>query len=207
MEFVHPFPGKKPGDEITRQEMLSAIRLSLCAEEEATHLYDTIAEYVSDQRVKKIMKDVAGEEQVHAGEFQKLLKVLEGDEEDLLQEGEDEAEEKMEDKAFNLRRHKKLAQKMSTLSNEAWAAWKEAGTRHAAAQQANDFGYHASAAEAFKKAYGLFKKLLESGEDCGAKDCSVLANNCLNYYNWHAKRSQGQAKEITAKSNEKVSRA
>ena len=207
MEFVHPFPGKKPGDKITKQEMLSAIRLSLCAEEEATHLYDAIAEYVSDQRVKKIMEDVAGEEQVHAGEFQKLLKVLEDDEEELLQEGEGEAEEKMEDRAFNLRHHKKLAQKNSALSNEAWAAWKEAGARHGAAQQVNDFGYHAAAAQAFKKAYELFKKLLESGEDCGAKDCNVLASNCLNYYNWHAKRSQGQAKEIAAKSNGKSVRA
>ena len=99
MEFVHPFPGKKPGDKITKQEMISAIRLSLCAEEEATHLYDTIAEYVSDGRVKKIMEDVAGEEQVHAGEFQKLLKVLEKDETELLEKGEDEAGEKMGDKS------------------------------------------------------------------------------------------------------------
>ena len=95
MEFVHPFPGKQPGDKITDQELLSAIRLSLCAEEEATHLYDTIAEFVSDERVKKVMTDVASEEQVHAGEFQKLLKVLEDDEEKLLEKGEDEAEEKM----------------------------------------------------------------------------------------------------------------
>ena len=73
--------------------------LGLCAEEEATHLYDTIAEYVSDGRVKKIMEDVAGEEQVHAGEFQKLLKVLEKDETELLEKGEDEAGEKMGDKS------------------------------------------------------------------------------------------------------------
>ena len=95
MEFVHPFPGKKPGDEITEQELASAIRLSVCAEEEATHLYDTIAEYVSDQRVKKVMRDVAAEEQVHIGEFQRLLKACVSDEADLLEKGEDEAEEKM----------------------------------------------------------------------------------------------------------------
>jgi rubrerythrin len=107
MEFVHPFPGKKPGDKVSKQELLSAIRLSLCAEEEATHLYDTIAEHVSDERVKKIMRDVAGEEQVHIGEFQKLLKILEDDEAEVLEEGEDEAGEKMgKDAKFNLRQYK-----------------------------------------------------------------------------------------------------
>ena len=96
MKFVHPFPGKNPGDEITKQELISAIRLSLCAEEEATQLYDTISEYVTDEKVIKIMKDVADEEQVHVGEFQKLLKLLEDDEEEKVGEGEEEAEEKME---------------------------------------------------------------------------------------------------------------
>jgi rubrerythrin len=97
MEFVHPFPGKNPGDKLTKQELISALRLSLCAEEEATHLYDTIAEYTDDERVKKIMKDVADEEQVHIGEFQKLLDLLEDDEVEKVEEGEKEAEEKMED--------------------------------------------------------------------------------------------------------------
>jgi rubrerythrin len=96
VDFTRPFPGKNPGDKITKQELISAIRLSLCAEEEATHLYDTIAEYTDDERVKKIMKDVADEEQVHIGEFQKLLGLLEDDEVEKVEEGEKEAEEKME---------------------------------------------------------------------------------------------------------------
>jgi rubrerythrin len=98
IEFVHPFPGKSPGDPLTKQEVISAIRLSLCAEEEATHLYDTIADYVDDERVQKIMKDVATEEQVHAGEFQHLLNLLEEDEEESLDEGEQEAKEKLLEK-------------------------------------------------------------------------------------------------------------
>jgi len=96
VDFVHPFPGKKPGDKITKQELISALRLSLCAEEEATHLYDTIAEYTDDERVKKVMKDVANEEQVHVGEFQKLLDLMEDDEEEKVGEGKKEAEEKIE---------------------------------------------------------------------------------------------------------------
>ncbi len=96
MEFVNPFPGKNPGDEITETELISALRLALCAEEEATHLYDTIALYVKDPRVKKIMEDVAAEEQVHIGEFQKLLDLFDDEEIEKLKEGEEEAEEKME---------------------------------------------------------------------------------------------------------------
>ena len=97
MEFVQPFPGKNPGDKITPQELISAIRLAICAEEEATHLYDTIAEYVDDEKVKKLMTDIADEEQVHIGEFQKLLEMYDADEEEKTEEGEEEAEEKMED--------------------------------------------------------------------------------------------------------------
>jgi len=100
MEFVHPFPSKKPGDEITEQELVSAVRLSLCAEEEAVHLYKTIAEFAKDEKVRELLNDIAAEEQVHIGEFQALLRSLEGDETELLQEGEDEAEEKMGTKAW-----------------------------------------------------------------------------------------------------------
>ena len=95
VDFTRPFPHKKPGDEITKQELISAIRLSLCAEEEAVHLYDSIAEYTTDERVKKLMKDVANEEQVHIGEFQALLKIMEGDELDKVGEGEKEAAKKI----------------------------------------------------------------------------------------------------------------
>ena len=96
MDFVDPFKGKTPGDPLSNQEIISAVRLSLCAEEEATHLYNRIAEFVPDERVKKLMVDVAKEEQVHIGEFQKLLKLLEADEEELLQKGEQEATDKIE---------------------------------------------------------------------------------------------------------------
>lgn len=95
VEFVHPFPGKSPGDPLSPQEVISAIRLALCAEEEATHLYDSIAEYVDDPRVQALMKDIADEEQVHAGEIQSLLNVLEEDELGKKQEGEQEGAQKM----------------------------------------------------------------------------------------------------------------
>ncbi|MDP1713059.1 MAG: ferritin-like domain-containing protein [Candidatus Nanopelagicaceae bacterium] len=95
VDFVNPFKHKQPGEELTKQEIISAVRLALCAEEEAVHLYDTIAEYVADEAVKKLMTDIAGEEQVHIGEIQKLLKNLEEDEEEKLAQGEKEAEDKI----------------------------------------------------------------------------------------------------------------
>jgi len=104
VDFTRPFPGKNPGDKITKQELISAIRLSICAEEEATHLYDTIAEYVEDERVKKIMKDVANEEQVHIGEFQKLLEMFEEDEVKLIEEGKQEIEEMLTKKESRIKR-------------------------------------------------------------------------------------------------------
>lgn len=95
VEFVDPFPNKAPGDPISHQELVSALRLSIAAELEAAHLYDTIAEYTKDERVKKIMKDVADEEQVHAGEFQHVLELVESDEKEKMEEGVEEAKEKL----------------------------------------------------------------------------------------------------------------
>jgi len=95
VEFVHPFPGRVPGDKISKQELISALRLAICAEEEATHLYDTIAEFVDDENVVKIMLDVANEEQIHIGEFQKLLELTEADEVEKIEKGKQEAEEKL----------------------------------------------------------------------------------------------------------------
>lgn len=95
MEFINPFPGKNPGDEITNQELINVLRLSICAEHDATQLYDTIAEYVNDPKIKKIMKDVADEEQVHIGEFQYLLEIIEKDEKEKTEKGRQEVKEKL----------------------------------------------------------------------------------------------------------------
>jgi rubrerythrin len=95
MDLVKPFPGKNPGDQITKQELLSAIRLSICAEQEAVHLYDQIAEFTDNEMVKKLMTDVADEERVHIGEFTKLLELVGEGKADKVKEGEDEAAKKL----------------------------------------------------------------------------------------------------------------
>ena len=60
------------------------------------HLYEAIADATGNALVKEVMQDIADEERVHAGEFQRLLKVLLPDEEKLLAKGAAEVEEMAE---------------------------------------------------------------------------------------------------------------
>jgi rubrerythrin len=56
-------------------------------------LYEAHADATDNELAKKVLHDIADEERVHAGEFQKLLKMLVVDEEKLLAEGAEEVEE------------------------------------------------------------------------------------------------------------------
>ena len=98
-EFVNPFtgvvpPGKERG--MTGRELLRAIRQSLAAEEEAVHLYEAIADGSANEFVSRVMQDVADEEKVHAGEFQRLLDMFASDEEKFLSKGKGEVDEMAE---------------------------------------------------------------------------------------------------------------
>ncbi|MDG5814911.1 ferritin family protein [Chitinispirillales bacterium ANBcel5] len=98
-EFVNPFSGVVPGKKISERELSRAIRLSLAAEEEAIHLYEALADATDNKLAKAVLQDVANEERVHAGEFQKLLELLLPDEKKLMQEGAEEVEEMLEEGA------------------------------------------------------------------------------------------------------------
>ena len=89
-EFVNPFTGMVPGRKMTDTELLRALRLDLSAEQEAIHLYLAHADATDNELARKVLQDVADEERVHAGEFQRLIKILAGDEESLLAEGAEE---------------------------------------------------------------------------------------------------------------------
>lgn len=91
-EFTNPFTGMVPR-KMTKEELIRAIRLDLTAEEEAVHLYMAHADATDDPLVKKVLIDVANEERVHAGEFQRLLNILAPDEEGLMAEGAAEVDE------------------------------------------------------------------------------------------------------------------
>ena len=92
-EFVNPFSGKAPERKLTKQELIRAIRLDIAAEHEAVHLYMAHAEAIDDPLAKKVLVDIADEERVHIGEFERLLQILTGDEEKHRQEGKKEVDE------------------------------------------------------------------------------------------------------------------
>jgi len=92
-EFVNPFSGVIPAKSLSRRELTRALRLSLSAEEEAVHLYEALADSIDDKCVKAVLQDIANEERVHVGEFQRLLSILLDDEDRFLRKGADEVNE------------------------------------------------------------------------------------------------------------------
>lgn len=92
-EFVNPFSGVIPGRKLTDSELIRALRLNLAAEEEAVHLYESHADATDNALAKAVLHDIANEERVHAGEFQRLINILLSDEEALLRDGAAEVDE------------------------------------------------------------------------------------------------------------------
>ena len=86
-EFVNPFVGKVPDRKLNIRELVRAIRLNVAAEEEATHLYTAQADATDDPVAKAVLEDIANEERVHVGEFQRLIQILTGDEDNWLADG------------------------------------------------------------------------------------------------------------------------
>ena len=89
-EFVNPFTGVVPGRKLTDSELLRTLRLDLSAEEEAVHLYLSHADATDNELAKKVLHDIADEERVHKGEFQRLINILSGTEEAFLAQGAEE---------------------------------------------------------------------------------------------------------------------
>lgn len=86
-EFLNPFSGKLPERKLTTSELVRAIRLNLAAEHEAVHLYLAHAGATDHELAKAVLSEIADEERVHAGEFQRLLQILTGDEDRRLAAG------------------------------------------------------------------------------------------------------------------------
>jgi rubrerythrin len=83
---------------VTEEELIRAIRFSIAAEYEAIQLYMQLAESTDNELAKAVLKDVADEERVHAGEFLRLLKEIAPDEEKFYNDGAEEVEEEIEKK-------------------------------------------------------------------------------------------------------------
>ena len=92
-DFLNPFSGLAPGRMMTQRELSRALRLALSAEEEAVHLYEALADATDHPLAKSVLQDIANEERVHAGEFQRVINLLLSDEERFLAEGAQEVDE------------------------------------------------------------------------------------------------------------------
>lgn len=92
-EFVNPFIGMVPGRKMTKGELLRGLRLSLAAEEEATHIYEAIADACENDLAREVLFDIAREERVHKGEFQRLIELLSPEETELMDNGANEVDE------------------------------------------------------------------------------------------------------------------
>ena len=95
-EFGNPFSGLKRKEKLSEQELIRAIRFMIAAEYEAIQLYMQLAESTDNKLAIEVLKDIADEEKVHAGEFLRLLKELDPKEEEFYKEGAEEVEEEIE---------------------------------------------------------------------------------------------------------------
>lgn len=95
-DFGNPFSGLAKDRKLTDQELIRAIRFMISAEYEAIQLYMQLAESTDNKLAIEVLKDIADEERVHAGEFLRLLKELAPDEEEFYKEGAQEVEEEIE---------------------------------------------------------------------------------------------------------------
>ncbi len=91
-DFGSPFSGLAHDRKLTHEELVRAIRFLIAAEYEAVQLYMQLAESIDHALAIDVLKDIADEERVHAGEFLRLLRHLEPDEEKFYAEGAEEVE-------------------------------------------------------------------------------------------------------------------
>lgn len=92
-EFSSPFVVLKNDRKLTHEELVRAIRFMIAAEFEAIQLYVQAAESTDNRLAQEVLRDVANEEREHVGEFLRLLKELDPEEEGYYAEGEEEVEE------------------------------------------------------------------------------------------------------------------
>ena len=91
-EFGSPFSGSANARKLTDEELVRAIRFMVASEYEATQMYTQLAESTDNQLAVEVLKDIANEERVHAGEFLRLLRELAPDEVKFYAEGAEEVE-------------------------------------------------------------------------------------------------------------------
>jgi rubrerythrin len=97
-QFGSPFSGLKNDRKLTDEELVRAIRFMVAAEYEAIQLYMQLAESTDNELAVEVLKDIANEERVHAGEFLRLLRELTPDEKTFYAKGAKEVEDEIRKK-------------------------------------------------------------------------------------------------------------
>lgn len=95
-DFGTAFSGLANNRKLSETELIRAVRFMIAAEYEAIQLYMQLAESTDNKLAIEVLTDIANEEKVHAGEFLRLLKELDPDENDFYAEGAKEVEEEIE---------------------------------------------------------------------------------------------------------------
>ncbi len=95
-DFGNAFSGLSNGRKLNHEELIRGIRFMVAAEYEAVQLYMQLAEATDNKLAVTVLKDIANEERVHAGEFLRLLYELAPDEKKFYKEGAEEVEEEIE---------------------------------------------------------------------------------------------------------------
>lgn len=96
-DFGNPFSGLKHERKLTDEELVRAVRFMVSAEYEAVQLYMQLAESTDNKLARAVLKDIADEERVHAGEFLRLLKELAPDEYKFYDDGAKEVQEMIDE--------------------------------------------------------------------------------------------------------------
>jgi rubrerythrin len=91
-QFGSPFSGLKNDRKLTHAELVRAVRFMVASEYEATQLYMQLAESTDNKLAAEVLREIADEERVHAGEFLRLLREIAPDEKKLYAKGAREVE-------------------------------------------------------------------------------------------------------------------
>jgi rubrerythrin len=94
-EFGSAFSGLKNDKKLTDRELVRAIRFMIAAEYEAIQLYMQLSESTDNKLAIEVLRNIADEERVHAGEFLRLLRELAPDEEYFYAKGATEVEDEI----------------------------------------------------------------------------------------------------------------
>ena len=95
--FGSPFAELANPRKLSDAELIRAIRFMVASEYEATQMYVQLAESTENKLASVVLRDIADEELVHAGEFLRLLYQLAPDEQKLYAKGAKEVEEFIKD--------------------------------------------------------------------------------------------------------------